>query len=292
MSESRLQDSAEAKLYAIKLADLEYKMIDSSFILPFRKYHIYNIEFLRAQMKIKGDEYEGLEAVVIDGNMIYFSVETTTPSDNCYLLRGIINDTAVILYPDFLIPMPKPITTDSSHIYNAGFEALSIFEQNIYLAFFEFNNFNNTNYVRLIDNWSFNNNGKYHPLSITRLPFRITDITGTGKNHFTAINYFYKGGGSDEVYRVPQKDSKNDNLIRDSSGYHSYCRLIDIKLIDGRNSHSGIKLTWKPLWELPAAYWSYNWEGIAAYKNGYFIINDKYTAARPYSSVLLYFKAR
>jgi hypothetical protein len=37
-------------------------------------------------------------------------------------------------------------------------------------------------------------------------------------------------------------------------------------------------------------YMSYNWEAIAAYKDGYFIMNDKYTAARPYSSVLLYVK--
>ena len=287
MSESRLQDSAEAKLYAIKLVDLEHKMIDSAFILPFRKYHIHNLELLRSKIKLKGDEYEGLEAVVIDENMVYFSVETTTPSDNCYLLRGIISDTAVILNSDFLMPMPKPVLPNGEHVYNAGFEALSLLQKNVYFAFFEFNYFHKYNDVCRISPWSFTNHGKHNSLPISKLPFRITDITKTGKYKFTGINYFYKGDGADTVYRVPKSDTLNDHLIRESSGYHSYCRLIDVKY-----NPSSFKFTWKPLWELPTAYWSYNWEGIAAYKEGYFIINDKYTSARPYSSVLLYLKER
>ena len=285
MSESRLQDSAEAKLYAISLKDIDHKLADSSFTLPFKKYPIYNLEVLRDTMKARGDEYEGLEAIIIHDNMISLSVETTTPSNNCYLLKGIINDTAVILYPNFLLPLSKPITKDSAHIYNAGFEALAIYKQHVYMAFFEFNFFPKGNSVELINNSTFITNKEYLPLSIKRLPFRITDITQVSNNHFTALNYFYKGGGNDEIYRVSQKDSKNDKLIRDSSGYHSYCRLVDIKY-----NPSSFEFTWKPLWELPTAYWSYNWEGIAAYKKGYFIINDKYTAAKPYSSVLLYIK--
>lgn len=283
MSESRLQDSAEAKLYAINLADLEHKMIDSAFILPFIKYPIYNLELLRSKMGIKGDEYEGLEAIIIEGSQVYFSVETTTPSDNCYLLRGIINDTAVILYPDFLMPMPKPVATDNNHIYNAGFEALTIIRQNVYLAFFEFNYFTNANYVRLINDWSFKNNGKYHPLLIKRLPFRITDITAIGKNRFTAINFFYKGEGKDDIYRVAKKDKKNYMLISDSSGFHNYCRLVNIK-------YKSEEFTWKPIWEFPKDYRGYNWEGIAAHKQGYFVINDKYTPEKPYKTVLLYLK--
>lgn len=283
MSESRLQDSAEAKLYAIKLTDLEHKMADSSFILPFRKFHIYNIEVLRDKMKMKGDEYEGLEAMVIDGNEIYFSVETTTPSDNCYLLKGQINDTAVILNDKFPVPMPKPVMADNSHVYNAGFEALALIKKGVYGAFFEYNYFTGFNYARRLTTWSFKNNGKYHAIAVDKLPYRITDITKTGKNKFTAINYFYKGGGADTIYRVPKSDTVNDRLIRDSSGYHSYSRLVELK-------RTGTRFSWQPLWEFPQEYRNHNWEGIAAYKNGYFVINDKYTAARPYSSALLYLR--
>ncbi len=53
-----------------------------------------------------------------------------------------------------------------------------------------------------------------------------------------------------------------------------------------------LSFTWKTLWEFPAAYNSYNWEGIVTYKKGYFIINDKYTAARPYYSTLLYLEKK
>jgi len=284
LSESRLQDSAEAKLYAIKLADLEHKMIDSSFILPFRKYPICNLELLRSKMKLKGDDYEGLEAIVINENMVYFSVETTTPSDNCYLLKGNINDTAVIVDDNFLIPMPKPVLPDGKHVYNAGFEALALFNKDVYTAFFEYNYFPGQNVVRWLTQWSFKNNGIYHPLSIDKLPFRITDITTTNKKIFTALNFFYKGSGKDEIYRVAAGD-RNESFIKDSSGYRNYCRLVEVKY---RNA----KFKWKSIWEFPKEYSGYNWEGIASYKKGYFIINDKYTPEKPYKTFLLYLKPR
>ena len=285
MSESRLQDSAEAKLYAISLKDVDHKLVDSAYKLPYRKYHIYNLEVLRNKMDMKGDEYEGLEAMVIEGDKIYFSVETTTPSDNCYLLKGHINDTAVILNTAFLLPMQKPLLPNGSHVYNAGFEALAKLKKKIHLAFFEYNYFGGVNNILSITPEYFINDLQQQILSIDKLPFRITDITRTGRNKYTAVNFFYKGGGADTIYRVPKSDSLNDQLIRDSSGYHSYCRLIKLK-------RSGTAFTWKPLWEFPEPYTNHNWEGIAAYKKGYFVINDKYTVARPYSSVLLYVKGR
>jgi hypothetical protein len=69
--------------------------------------------------------------------------------------------------------------------------------------------------------------------------------------------------------------------VHDSSGYHNYNRLLQI-----RYQKNGIH--WSVLGDIPPAYWSYNWEGIAFYKNGYFLVNDKYTDKRPYRSVLLY----
>lgn len=285
LSESRLQNNAEAKLYAINLSDLERNLSDSAFKLPFKKYLIYNLQILRDKMRPKGDEYEGLEAMVITGDEITFTVETTTPSPNCYILKGHLNDSVVILDKDILLPIPKPLATNGSHIYNAGFEALAIFKKRIFLAFFEYNYFTDTNFVHWIDDWSFKNEGKYHPVPIKRLPFRITDITATGKSTFTAINFFFKGEGKDEVYRVAKKDKKNYNLITDSGGFHNYCRLVEIK-------YKNASFTRKSLWEFPIDYMGYNWEGLAAYKNGYFIINDKYTPAKPYKTVLLYLKAK
>ena len=84
MSESRLQDRAEAKLYAVRLADLDRQLTDSAYVLPYQKLPIQNLAALRARM----DSYEGLEAVLIERDTVYFSVETATPAANCYLLRG------------------------------------------------------------------------------------------------------------------------------------------------------------------------------------------------------------
>ncbi len=279
MSESRLQDKAEAKLYSILLTDLDRKMVDTSFVLPYKKYPIYNLDLLRENMLSRNDEYEGLEAITIKDNIVYLSVETATPSDNCYLLKGILSDTSVMLDLQVMLPLPKPITAENKHIYNAGYEAMALVDETV-VSFFEYNSFERNNCAIAITPWSYTG-VSYQKNQMEAIPFRITDITKTGKNTFTAINFFYKGDGEDEVYRVPKKDKANDKLIRDGFGYKSYCRLVKLK-------YKNTKFTWEPLWDFPIEYMSYNWEGIAAYKEGYFVINDKYTAARPYKSVLLY----
>ena len=83
LSESRLQDKAEAKLYSVRLKDLDRKLQDTSYVLPFQKYPLRNLTALRAKMQAAGQQYEGLEAMLIDKNDIYLSVETSTPSTNC-----------------------------------------------------------------------------------------------------------------------------------------------------------------------------------------------------------------
>ncbi len=281
MSESRLQDNREAKLYAIKMADMERKMTDTSFILPFKKYSIKNLDILRDKMNVLGDDYEGLEAIAIENGEVYLTVETATPSNNCYLLKGILTDSVVELDVKFLSPLPKPIDKNNNHIYNAGFEAIAMVDKTV-LSFFEYNWFPEKNLVVAITPTTLTS-VMYQLPTIEKIPFRITDITKTSKNTFTAINFFYKGDGEDAVYRVDKKDKPNDKLIRDGYGYKSYCRLLKLK-------YKNYKFTWEPLWEFPVEYMSYNWEAISAYKEGYFILNDKYTTVRPYATVLLYLK--
>ena len=280
MSESRLQDKAEGKLYALSLSDLNLKIVDSSYKLPFRKYHLHGLEILRDKINAAGQEYEGIEAMVIDNNEIYFTVETETASLNGYLLKGQLNDTAVMMDTDFLQTIPKPVAADGSQIYNAGFEALALKDGKL-IALFEYNFFSGKNYAYCLNKISLPSSGKIVSMPLNKIPFRVTDITRTGKKHFTAINYFFKGGGLDTVYRMPADDVKNNSLIKNSEGYQSYTRLIDISI-------KRKKISWKPLWEFPTVYMNYNWEGIATYDYGYFIMNDKYTPAKPYISTLLY----
>jgi hypothetical protein len=280
LSESRLQDRAEAKLYTVQLADLDRKLTDSTYVLPYQKLPITNLAALRAKIDAAGPSYEGLEAVLLDQGTVYLSVETATPVAKCYLLKGSLRDAAVVLDTTFLVPLAKPLAADGSHIYNAGFEALAKVDQDV-VAFFEYNFFSSQNYAYDFDGRRLTTKSEPHKVPFNKLPFRLTDLTATGRNQFTAINYFFKGEGEDAVYRTPATDVATTKLIAQDGVFKNYCRLIDVE-------RTGAGFTWRPLWEFPEQYRSYNWEGIAAYKNGYFILNDKYTPARPYRSTLLY----
>src|ERR1700741_4807082 len=66
MSESRLEDNQEAKLYSIKLSDINYKLLDTAYILPYKKIKITGLDKLRARMEEEKQVYEGLEAFIID----------------------------------------------------------------------------------------------------------------------------------------------------------------------------------------------------------------------------------
>jgi len=280
LSESRLQDQAEAKLYAVRLADLDHQLADTTYALPYQKLPIRGLAALRTRMAAAGQRYEGLEALLVTRQAVYLSVETDTPSPTCYLLRGQLHPDAVVLDTTFLLPLAKPLAPDGSHIYNAGFEALAEADKHL-LAFFEYNSFPGLNYAYELDNSHLNSTQAPLKLPLAQLPFRLTDVTAVGPGRYTGLNFFFKGGGGDAIYRTPDDDQPNARLTRDQSGYQNYARLLTIELKNNA-------LTWQPLWEFPAPYRGYNWEGLAAYHGGYFVINDKYTPSRPYQTVLFY----
>ena len=264
----------------MRLADLDRKLTDTAYVLPFQKLSIANLAVLRAKMKKAGQSYEGLEALVLDRGVVYLSVETATPSANCYLLKGTVREKVVVLDTTFLVPLAKPLAANGSHVYNAGFEALANSNKQLF-AFFEFNSFPNKNSVYAFNSRRLQPTSAARSLPFDKLPFRLTDLTAAGRNHFTGINYFFKGEGEDTVYRTPASDSSSAKLVMNKGVYKNYCRLVDVEL-------RGTSFSWKPIWKFPEQYSSYNWEGIAAYKDGYFIINDKYSPARPYRTTLLY----
>lgn len=281
LSESRLTDMAEGYLYAFRLGDLDHQLKDKSYTLPFVKIPVLQLEKMKQRIKSEGQDYEGLEAIHIEGNDVYLSVETTTQSSYAFLLKGSLQDKNLLIDTQFLIPVLKPVSADGSPIYNAGFESLTIRNHQL-VALYEFNRFPGTGFAYTTDLQT--PGKKINTLPYLReLPFRLTDITATGNGHYTGINYFYKGGGPDTIYRPALNDTANNALVKTGSDFHNYCRLVDITFRD-----KGI--SWSNLWEFPLTYTGYNWEGIAAHREGYFIINDRYTPAKPYRSTLIYLK--
>ncbi|WP_045687633.1 hypothetical protein [Hymenobacter sp. AT01-02] len=214
------------------------------------------------------------------GDTAYFTIETATSSAYCYLIRGRLDtDTTITLDAHYLVPLSKPVLTDGDHIHNAGFEAATGYNGSL-LLLFEYNYFRHDNYalrlpsvIRLPD--------IPQQIPVQRLPFRLTDLTYEGRNRFTAINYFYTGA-EDSVYR-PAPTDPNSRFIRNGTTYQNYCRLIRLRYRRG-------KVSWKPFIELPREYMTYNWEGLAAYRRGYFLINDKYGPSG--QSTLLYLQKK
>jgi hypothetical protein len=279
LSESRLQEKAEGKIYALPLADIDAQLRDPAQGLSYQKYPLLGLAALRKRIDAAGPAYEGLEALVIDGSTCYFSVETHTEQASCYLLKGQLTPDAVQLDTTFLVTLPKPTQPDGSQVHNAGFEALAR-QGHCLLPLFEYNYFATGNQAPRLDERRLPSGKQPRLVQVQPLPFRITDITATHKRHFTALNYFF-AGEDDKVYRTPDSDPASTGLIKSQGSYRSYSRLIDLKI-------TGRRVKWKPLLEFPLEYRGYNWEGLAAYRQGYLVINDKYTPRKPFLSTLLY----
>ncbi|MET4106857.1 hypothetical protein [Hymenobacter sp. UYP22] len=277
LSESRLQDRAEAKMYGISLGSLDDQLAGRSTTATFKKYRIQGLDRIKTRIDSACQLYEGLEGLTMIGNDAYFTIETATQSAYCYVVKGVLSEESATITMDtnYLVPLAKPALTDGTHIHNAGFEAATGYNQSL-LFLFEYNYFTHDNIAFRLPTAAVRNDvPQYVP--VQRLPFRITDLVYEGKNRFTAINYFYNGD-EDSVYRTPSPDP-NARFIRSGSRYQNYCRLISLR-------YKRDKITWKPLFELPREYMTYNWEGLAAYRNGYFLINDKYGPSG--QSTLLY----
>ncbi|SNR70943.1 hypothetical protein [Hymenobacter mucosus] len=280
LSESRLQERAEAKVYALNLNTIDKQLAGKAQDIAYRKYAIRGLSTIRARLDSARQEYEGLEGLTMLGDTAYFTIETATSSAYCYLIRGRLDtDTTITLDAHYLVPLSKPVLTDGDHIHNAGFEAATGYNGSL-LLLFEYNYFRHDNYalrlpsvIRLPD--------IPQQIPVQRLPFRLTDLTYEGRNRFTAINYFYTGA-EDSVYR-PAPTDPNSRFIRNGTTYQNYCRLIRLRYRRG-------KVSWKPLIELPREYMTYNWEGLAAYRRGYFLINDKYGPSG--QSTLLYLQKK
>ncbi|MDU0371692.1 hypothetical protein ACFPAF_14910 [Hymenobacter endophyticus] len=281
LSESRLQDRAEAKVYGISLGSLDDQLAGRSTTAAFKKYRIQGLDRIKARIDSACQLYEGLEGLTMIGNDAYFTIETATQSAYCYVVKGLLSEESATITMDtnYLAPLAKPALTNGTHIHNAGFEAATGYNQSL-LFLFEYNYFTHDNVAFQLPTAAVRNDIP-HYVPVQRLPFRITDLVYEGKNRFTAINYFYKGD-EDSVYRAPGTDP-NARFIQNGSSYHNYCRLISLR-------YRRDKITWKPLFELPREYMTYNWEGLAAYRGGYFLINDKYGPSG--QSTLLYLQRK
>lgn len=83
--------------------------------LLYRRIHINTDSLIGIQ------HYEGLEAIVIRNRMVYILIETNSLYKDCYIAKGILNETEDTITLNKTCQLPRKTT----EIYNAGFESLA-----------------------------------------------------------------------------------------------------------------------------------------------------------------------
>lgn len=259
-------------IYSISLTELEESIEASGRLSPACTWH--PLEGIDWVMQRVGD-YQGLESLVIQGNRFYATVETEVTADSCYLVSGTLTTKGFKIDTSKLTALPKPKLENGSQVFNAGFEALLHRKGKLY-ALFEYNQFERNHALMVRPS-----TGRLRKIQLSRkLPFRTTDITFWKNNNFIGINYFFPL--KEEFIYTENLSDAEENLIRSKDGtLRSFARLTLLKI--SKNRLQVVRYI-----DLPEELWTSNWEGIARFKNGVFLVNDKFVKEGGRETQLIY----
>ena len=177
--------------------------------------------------------YEGFEAIAIDGNSVYLSIEANDRGVmQGYLIQGLIasDGSSIDLVPGSLTEVPTPV-----QIFNSAYETL-IASGGKVLAFFEANgrDLNPGAYALLYDPQS----RAFSELDLDQIEYRFTDSTeldADGK--FWVLNVFMPI----EFWFYSNSDAVADQFGRGNSHleYNHVERLLELKYNEGQITLSG-----------------------------------------------------
>ncbi len=252
----------EFSVYSIDEVELDNVIEGKDTALnTYKQFRVLNLNKLPDSVK---KFYQGFEAISILDNQVFLAMETDDDYAYCFLLRGVLDVKAkeITIDPHHFIALKR-----YPYIFNAGFESLTyLHDQKKLMAIFEFNAMPNGGTGYLIDP-SFKYPPK--PVSVPFLPFRITDVASTAKGRIYAINYYWEGDYksylNNNVLRNPEETLKKwipDGV--DSLTTKSYARIVTRKKWNSKR--------WEHVTSFHNKYT--NWEGLALYKNGAFVITD------------------
>ncbi|HEX2627509.1 MAG TPA: hypothetical protein VHM26_00805, partial [Chitinophagaceae bacterium] len=222
------------------------------------KTRLYGLDALKNVKQIK-NAYDGFEAIAIVGDSCYILIESKDKDPFCYLIKAVFDGDGLIVQPN-PVELRKPRQKK-----NVGFEAMYYDPTTKRLKiFFEYNGFDTTP-----DSTSMGYEVNTSMSSVTRfsiptLPFRLTDITMNNVGDIYGVN-FYWGGEYDQYLRFAA-DSVNAlekfpaiPLKTDNDEY--FGRIVRLK----NNEWAGVGDLFST---------KINWEGMAAFDNGFFLISD------------------
>ena len=221
--------SGSPSLFAVPKADiLDY--INGSTAAPLEtiRIPINNTQFTG---QIPG--YEGFEAIAVDGEQVYLSIEANDLGTmHGYLIQGSILEgtSAIDLNQESLVEIPTPV-----QIFNAAYETL-LARDGQALALYEANgrNLNPAPQTLKYDP----NHGAFTATDFDHIEYRITDATDIdSEGHFWVLNifmpiefWFYtRSDPITEMYALGETHQSNNHVER----------LLEFKYNDGEISFSG-----------------------------------------------------
>ena len=212
--------------------------------------------------------FEGLEAIALDGNNVYITLESKdNQTMKGHLAWGTINpSTLEILIPDEnLMELKTPI-----QVKNMTFESLLIHESNIIL-FYEVNGMNLHKQV-----WQYQvslDDMAVNKINMDHVEYRITDVSRIDSdNKFWGINYLWSGDHK-RVKPAPDALAITFGIGETHAKNKGVERLVELQLVDDKIKHSGKE----PIQIQMDSDASRNWEGIVRLDDkGFLLATDKY----------------
>lgn len=222
------------------------------------KIRLYGLDALRNEKQIK-KSYDGFEAITIVGDSCYILIESKDEDPFCYLIKAVFDGDGLIVQPH-PVELRKPRQKK-----NVGFEAMYYDPiANRLKIFFEYNGFDTAPDTTAIGYEVNTNMSSATKFAVPVLPFRLTDITMTNTGDIYGINFYW--GGEYKQYLSFAADNLQASekfpglsLKEDTNEY--FGRIVRL-----RNNE------WTGVGDLFST--KINWEGIAAYYNGFFLIAD------------------
>lgn len=223
--------------------------------------------------------YEGVEATTIIDNSIYFSIETTNPTD-CYVVKGKIAESDgkafIVMDTTKLLALKKPLTKQGKLIDNAGFESMVYDGKGSIIAMYEYNraDVDGGPFAYKFDTSLNKTSLKKVPFG-TPLPYRLTDAVTTAQGQILAMNYNWNG--DKQYHSAGEMVNCSGNVQKDVSKT-CYSRVIELEINNTitykeilQTECTGVEsqLTRKSMG-------CYNWEGIVPFENGVLVITDQY----------------